>query len=70
MDSSSILAHLKQVYNVSYKDCVKLIQLFEPLEVKKNEHLYPDFGCLPCLPPFDWCHPGGRMDHSAGWAFG
>lgn len=40
MDSSSILAHLKQVYNVSDKDCVKLIQLFEPLEVKKNEHLY------------------------------
>jgi CRP-like cAMP-binding protein len=40
MDNSSLLAHLKQVYNVSDKDCVRLIQLFEPLEVKKNEHLY------------------------------
>jgi CRP-like cAMP-binding protein len=40
MDSSSLLVHLKQAYNVSDKDCVRLIQLFEPLEVKKNEHLY------------------------------
>jgi CRP-like cAMP-binding protein len=40
MDSSSLLAHLKQVYNVSDKDCLRLIQLFETLEVKKNEHLY------------------------------
>src|SRR3954447_10111290 len=40
MANSSLLAHLKQVYNVSDKDCVRLIQLFEPLEVKKNEHLY------------------------------
>ena len=40
MDHCSILAHLKQVYNVSDKDCMKLIQLFEPLEVKKNQHLY------------------------------
>lgn len=40
MNSASILDHLKQVYNVSDKDCMKLIQLFEPMEVKKNEHLY------------------------------
>ena len=39
MGSASILDHLKQVYKVSDKDCIKLIQLFEPLEVKKNEHL-------------------------------
>jgi CRP-like cAMP-binding protein len=40
MDSSPLLAHLKQVYKVSDKDCARLIQLFEPLEVKKNEHLF------------------------------
>jgi len=40
MDSSPLLAQLKQVYKVSDKDCVRLIQLFEPLEVKKNEHLF------------------------------
>jgi CRP-like cAMP-binding protein len=28
------------VYEVSDKDCARLIQLFEPLEVKKNEHLF------------------------------
>src|SRR5215213_9655957 len=40
MDSSPLLAQLKQVYKVSDKDCIRLIQLFEPLEVKKNEHLF------------------------------
>jgi len=40
MDSSPLLAQLKQVYKVSDKDCLRLIQLFEPLEVKKNEILY------------------------------
>jgi len=40
MDSSPLLVQLKKVYNVSDKDCGKLIQLFEPLEVKKNETLY------------------------------
>jgi len=40
MDSSPLLAQLKQVYKVSGKDCLRLIQLFEPLEVKKNEILY------------------------------
>lgn len=40
MDSSPLLTQLKKVYKVPDKDCVKIIQLFEPLEVKKNEQLY------------------------------
>lgn len=40
MDSSQLLTQLRQVYKVSDKDCVRLIQLFEPVEVKKNEHLF------------------------------
>jgi len=40
MDSSPLLTQLRQVYNISEKDCARLIQLFEPLEVKKNEHLF------------------------------
>ena len=40
MDSSPLLTQLKNVYKVSDKDCVKLIQLSETVEVKKNEHLY------------------------------
>jgi CRP-like cAMP-binding protein len=40
MNSSPLLIQLKQEYKVSDKDCLGLIQLFEPLEVKKNEHLY------------------------------
>jgi len=40
MYSSPLLTQLRQVYNVSEKDCARLIQLFEPLEVKKNEHLF------------------------------
>lgn len=38
--SSPLSAQLKQVYKASEKDCLRLLQLFEPLEVKKNEHLY------------------------------
>jgi len=40
MGSSPLLTQLRQVYKVSDKDCTRLIQLFEPLEVKKNEHLF------------------------------
>jgi len=40
MANSSLLTQLNQVYKVSVKDCAKLIQLFEPLEVKKNQHLF------------------------------
>ncbi|HCL83424.1 MAG TPA: hypothetical protein DIC22_05580, partial [Chitinophagaceae bacterium] len=40
MDSSPLLSQLRQVYKVSGKDCTRIIQLFQPLEVKKNEHLF------------------------------
>ena len=40
MDSSLLLNQLKQVYKISDKDCTRLIQLFEPLAVKKNQHLF------------------------------
>ena len=40
MDTSPLLTQLRHVYKVSDKDCARLIQLFEPLEVKKNEHLF------------------------------
>jgi len=40
MADSLLLAQLKTVYKVLDKDCLRLIQLFEPLEVSKNEHLY------------------------------
>ncbi|HET7003697.1 MAG TPA: Crp/Fnr family transcriptional regulator [Puia sp.] len=40
MDSFPLLTQFRQVYKVSDKDCAKIIQLFEPLEVKKNEHLF------------------------------
>ena len=40
MDNFPLLTQLRQVYNISEKDCARLIQLFEPLEVKKNEHLF------------------------------
>jgi CRP-like cAMP-binding protein len=40
MHSSSLITQLRQVYKVSDKDCARVIQLFEPLEVKKNEHLF------------------------------
>ena len=32
--------HLQQEYNASDEDCRKIIPLFEPLEVRKNHHLY------------------------------
>ena len=40
MDTSPLLTQLREVYKVSEKECTRLIQLFEPLEVKKNEHLF------------------------------
>jgi CRP-like cAMP-binding protein len=40
MDTSPLLTQLREVYKVSDKECTRLIQLFEPLEVKKNEHLF------------------------------
>jgi CRP-like cAMP-binding protein len=40
MDNSLLLTQLKQVYKVSDKDLIKVIQLFETVQVKKNEHLY------------------------------
>ena len=40
MDTSPLLTQLREVYKVSNKECTRLIQLFEPLEVKKNEHLF------------------------------
>jgi CRP-like cAMP-binding protein len=40
MNTSPLLTQLKEVYKVSDKDCVRVIQLFETIEVKKNEHLY------------------------------
>jgi CRP-like cAMP-binding protein len=40
MDTSPLLTHLREVYKVSDKDCTRLIQLFESLEVKKNQHLF------------------------------
>ena len=39
MTLSPLLTQLKQVYKVSDKDCERLIPLFEPLEVRKNDHL-------------------------------
>ncbi|MES1215224.1 MAG: Crp/Fnr family transcriptional regulator [Bacteroidota bacterium] len=40
MESSPLLDQLKTVYKLSDKDCIRVIQLFEPLEVKKNQVLY------------------------------
>ena len=40
MNSSPLLTQLRNVYKVSDKDCARLIQLFEPLEAKRNEHLF------------------------------
>jgi CRP-like cAMP-binding protein len=39
MDHSSLLTQFKEVYKISDKDCTRLIQLFEPLPVKKNQVL-------------------------------
>lgn len=38
--NNALSDHLKEVYKISDKDCARVIQLFEPLEIKKNEHLY------------------------------
>lgn len=40
MDTSPLITQLRQVYNTSGKDLLKVIQLFETIHVKKNEHLY------------------------------
>jgi CRP-like cAMP-binding protein len=40
MESPSLLTQLRETYKISDKDCARLIQLFEALEVKKNEHLF------------------------------
>jgi CRP-like cAMP-binding protein len=40
MHGSSLITQFRQVYKVSEKDCARLIPLFEPLAVKKNEHLF------------------------------
>ncbi|HRO71063.1 MAG TPA: Crp/Fnr family transcriptional regulator [Chitinophagaceae bacterium] len=40
MDSNPLISQLTEVYNLPRKDIVKVIQLFETIEVKKNEHLY------------------------------
>lgn len=40
MNNSPLSVQLKQVYKISDKDLIKVIQLFETIHVKKNEHLY------------------------------
>jgi CRP-like cAMP-binding protein len=40
MDTSPLITQLRQVYNTSGRDLLKVIQLFETIHVKKNEHLY------------------------------
>jgi len=40
MNNSPLSLQLRQVYKVSDKDLMKIIQLFETIHVKKNEHLY------------------------------
>lgn len=40
MDHSPLSLQLKQVYKLSDKELMKIIQLFETVYVKKNEHLY------------------------------
>jgi CRP-like cAMP-binding protein len=40
MDNSPLSVQLRQAYNLSDKDLAKIIQLFETIQVKKNEHLY------------------------------
>jgi len=40
MDNSPLLAQFRELYKISDKDCSRLIQLFEPLEVSKNQHLF------------------------------
>ena len=40
MDNSPLSIQLRQVYKLSDKELRKVIQLFETIHVKKNEHLY------------------------------
>lgn len=40
MNNSRLTVQLKEVYKVSDKDLMKITQLFETIEVKKNMHLY------------------------------
>jgi CRP-like cAMP-binding protein len=40
MDNSPLSIQLRQVYKLSDKELIKVIQLFETIHVKKNEHLY------------------------------
>src|SRR6476620_5885375 len=40
MDDSPLVSQLRLEYKLSDKDRTKLIPLFEPLEVKKNKHLF------------------------------
>jgi len=40
MHISPLSIQLKQVYNIADKDLMKIIQLFETIQVKKNELLY------------------------------
>ena len=40
MIDSPLSVQLKQAYNLSEKDLMKIIPLFETIRVKKNEHLY------------------------------
>jgi len=35
-----LLTHFKKIYKITDKDYVMLIQLFEPSEVRKNQHLF------------------------------
>jgi CRP-like cAMP-binding protein len=40
MNNSPLITELRQTYHTSDKDLVKIIQLFETVQVKKNDHLY------------------------------
>ena len=40
MNNSPLAVQLRQVYKVSDKELIRIIQLFETIHVKKNEHLY------------------------------
>lgn len=40
METSPLFTQLKEVYKFSDRDYAKVIQLYEPLQVKRNEHLF------------------------------
>ena len=40
MDNSLLLNEFRRIVEIYHKDFSKLIPLFEPLEIKKNEHLF------------------------------